>query len=162
MDINSFVIGYQRGKASGGECVTMVVNVTRTNNGTFEGVYSSDKSISEILEAYDNGKRIVFDLLHSGYHWIFTDGVIALTNRTPYQGLIEYSNDIMYFTADNATTENNVDSFKSSMKEPTGGSVVAVEASQLEDLDFAKYPVGTLIVGYEDLNEEDIKGVTEQ
>lgn len=116
MDINSFVIGYQRGKASGGECVTMVVNVTRTNNGTFEGVYSSDKSISEILEAYDNGKRIVFDLLHSGYHWIFTDGVIALTNRTPYQGLIEYSNDIMYFTADNATTENNVDSFKSSMR----------------------------------------------
>jgi hypothetical protein len=104
----------------------------------------------------------VFDLLHSGYHWIFTDGVIALTNRTPYQGLIEYSNDIMYFTADNATTENNVDSFKSSMKEPTGGSVVAVEASQLEDLDFAKYPVGTLIVGYEDLDEEDIKGVTEQ
>ena len=98
---------------TGGECVTMVVNVSRADGDT----YSSDKTIAEILEAYDKGKQIAFDLLDSGYHWIFTDGWIAITNKTPYQGVIQYSNAVMYFTADNTTTENNVDSFKSSMRE---------------------------------------------
>ena len=88
-----------------------IVHVTRENEST----YKSDKTVAEILEAYDSGNQIVFDVIHSGYHWIYTDGWIAITNKTPYQGVIQYANAVAYFTADNFSTGSNVDSFRMTM-----------------------------------------------
>lgn len=88
-----------------------IANVVRNDD-----VYSSDKTMAEILKAYDEGKFVIFDVNDSGYHFIFTEGTIALTNRTPYQGVFIFGNAMASFSADNATTENNVDYFNMTLE----------------------------------------------
>lgn len=96
-----------------GETNEFLTKIIRANDDT----YTSDHTIAEILEAYDNGKQLTFDVNHSGYHWIFTTGWVALTSRAPYQGVIQYNNPTAYLTIDNFSTEGNADSFVMGLRE---------------------------------------------
>lgn len=101
------------------------VSVSHTADGD---VYTSDKTVAEILALHDSGKLIAIDLLDSGYHWYFSDGWVAVTSKDPYRGVLQFANHVMYFTAENWQTETDV--FNSSLKE----DIKITEVSSPEDI----------------------------
>lgn len=137
------------------------VSVSHTADGD---VYTSDKTVAEILALHDSGKLIAIDLLDSGYHWYFSDGWVAVTSKDPYRGVLQFANHVMYFTAENWQTETDV--FKSSLKE----DVKITEVSSSNDITssspdgFYVVPSKALVSTHTevDLSKMDAEGLIEE